>query len=142
MKVVREYWSIKTQLTSWIRLPELLTPEGLQEMLVAIAHGLDDYTTDQRGDVGSWLRGASLVSLSRCIIHVAETVRSDADRSRFLPDGLLGDLLARMLKQTLDRIDSLRELAWSVVADLAAVLAKYRLGPPEMVKASCEVFDP
>jgi len=68
----------------------------------AILLGLEDYTVDQRGDVGSWVRSASLIALSKISTHHPLSLGKEK-RGRAVR-GCLG--------LTVDRIDSLREVAW------------------------------
>jgi len=36
---------------------------NVQEVYECLFNGMEDYTTDKRGDVGSWVRDASMLAL-------------------------------------------------------------------------------
>lgn len=73
--------------------------------------GLEDYTTDQRGDVGSWVRLACVSGLRQLL----ELYRSHASLFDPLADWLAEDdfhaALAGLMKQMVERIDSVRSEA-------------------------------
>lgn len=69
----------------------------------AILMGFEDYTVDQRGDVGSWVRLASLKAIRSCLpsqIEFQKTTQSLVDRC-----------ISCALKQLVERLDNVREMA-------------------------------
>lgn len=65
--------------------------------------GFNDYTVDQRGDVGSWVRLASLQAIESCLptlVDDNQLSRSTIDRS-----------VACCIKQTVEKLDNVREVA-------------------------------
>ncbi|KAL7418710.1 hypothetical protein Q5752_006393 [Cryptotrichosporon argae] len=44
----------------------------------ALVNGLDDYSTDQRGDVGSWVRVVAVRAIARVTVHVSAQARLTA----------------------------------------------------------------
>lgn len=75
---------------------------------------LKDYSTDQRGDVGSWVRSASM----ECLRHYVPVAAKQAfGKDLFTPD-TNARLIGVLMKQSVERIDRVRELAGSVLTEL------------------------
>ncbi|EIW73358.1 hypothetical protein TREMEDRAFT_26174 [Tremella mesenterica DSM 1558] len=72
-----------------------------------VIKGLDDYSTDQRGDVGSWIRIVSLRSLGRIIpaAVVDERVLELVSQVEF------DEMIGGMIKQSLERLGPVRAAA-------------------------------
>lgn len=70
------------------------TAEYRSSVVQALLSGLDDYTTDQRGDVGSWIRVSCSTGLGRLAEHIAA---SGSQRTRAVISGL-----AKMLMEKLE----------------------------------------
>ncbi|CAD6928304.1 unnamed protein product [Tilletia caries] len=100
-------------------LPSTLSPETSEKTLETLLACLEDYTIDQRGDVGSWVRIASLTSLRH---FTEEHVRhvSEPELSRRITKEQFDRILAGVLKQCVERIDAVREHAG---AQLVAIRA-------------------
>lgn len=82
-------------------------PPEQEQMLEALVTALCDYTTDTRGDVGSWLRIEALKILS------AESTNLHFSTGRRIQYVQLSSKLC------LDRIDSVREVAVGTVLELS-----------------------
>lgn len=106
---------VETRRNAAAALPHLLRSslDEYESLLAALVHGLDDYTTDQRGDVGSWVRAQCMQSLRTALLALhAKQVE---------PENLA--CIAQALSAGLaERIDSVRSTACLVLADLASVL--------------------
>ena len=80
-------------------------------MFDAMLIGLEDYTTDQRGDVGSWIRMSCVTGLAT----FSKTLFSNAARiinfREYLPPAKYHDAVGGILKQGVERLDSVREQA-------------------------------
>ena len=80
-------------------------------MLNSLLAGLDDYTTDERGDVGSWVRIACVKGLA----SFAEILMLNAallpDFKLDLPAEKYHELLGGILKQGVERLDNVRQQA-------------------------------
>ncbi|KAI9611466.1 hypothetical protein H4Q26_008416 [Puccinia striiformis f. sp. tritici PST-130] len=84
--------------------------------------GLSNYTNDQRGDVGSWVRTSSLKSLEQiidiytksCITH--ENHHSKSPLLELDQDFLISQIFSGIIRQSLDYIDSVRQLAWHTMS--------------------------
>uniref|UniRef100_A0A2N9FXF6 Tubulin-folding cofactor D C-terminal domain-containing protein n=1 Tax=Fagus sylvatica TaxID=28930 RepID=A0A2N9FXF6_FAGSY len=107
------------------------------EVMMSLVKALDDYSVDNRGDVGSWVREAAIDGLERCIYilckrdSIGSTRRSDGNESVLeLPtcdmiknnqmDSLFDVNLASILvggicKQAVEKMDKLREAAAKVL---------------------------
>ncbi|GAA5936493.1 hypothetical protein JCM3775_000835 [Rhodotorula graminis] len=75
-------------------------PSLLPSTLDTLLLGLTDYTTDQRGDVGSWVRTATVAALSAL-------VRAGVVREQ----GVVDRAVAGMAKLGVERLDGVREAA-------------------------------
>lgn len=80
-----------------------------RSVFTAMLGGLDDYTSDARGDVGSWIRSACLTGMRRLIIFFA--MNSAQPMTHWLDQDLLDAICAGYCKQMAERIDSVRTLA-------------------------------
>ncbi|KAF7797405.1 hypothetical protein EIP86_008600 [Pleurotus ostreatoroseus] len=89
----------------------LTTTEVVERMLNSFLAGLDDYTTDERGDVGSWVRIACVKGLA----SFAEILMLNAallpDFKLDLPAEKYHELLGGILKQGVERLDNVRQQA-------------------------------
>ncbi|KAL9940648.1 hypothetical protein V8E36_000136 [Tilletia maclaganii] len=74
---------------------------------------LEDYTVDQRGDVGSWVRIASLSALRQYVEVTTEQIADPQTLLSRISKERLNEIMAGMLKQTVERIDSVRAHAGS-----------------------------
>ncbi|KAG8708052.1 hypothetical protein FRC09_001475, partial [Ceratobasidium sp. 395] len=90
--------------------PGLLSSR-MSRIYTTILSGLEDYAVDQRGDVGSWVRIASL----RAIASTSEAIfarRSDLTHfEAYLPPGAWYDSIGGVLKQGAERLDNVRAVA-------------------------------
>ncbi|KAL3280428.1 hypothetical protein HHI36_017910 [Cryptolaemus montrouzieri] len=67
--------------------------------------GLKDYTQDKRGDIGAWMREASMVGLQSIILLLTDR------KSTFLKQGVIIKTLANIAQQAVEKIDRTRALA-------------------------------
>lgn len=83
----------------------------MSRIYVTILSGFDDYTADQRGDVGSWVRIATL----RSVAAISEALflrRGDLARFEdYLPPNIWHKAIAGVLKQGVERLDNVRAIA-------------------------------
>jgi hypothetical protein len=70
--------------------------------------GLDDYTTDERGDVGSRVRIASIQGLTSVSLTLLTLVKSVPE---YIPADLYQEAIAGILKQGVERLDNVRQQA-------------------------------
>ncbi|KAI0732028.1 TBCD protein [Fomitopsis betulina] len=93
------------------KLSDHLSPETVNQMTDAMLDGLTDYTSDERGDVGSWVRIACIKGLtvfSEILLPAASNLDSLTD---YLPSVKYHDTIGGILKQGVERLDNVRQLA-------------------------------
>lgn len=78
---------------------------------------LTDYSTDQRGDVGSWVRIPSMEFLNYVLPHISK-LDAELDGQNYLEMTSTSNLIAALLKQSVERIDKVRSIAGKVLCDL------------------------
>ncbi|XP_030470997.1 tubulin-folding cofactor D [Syzygium oleosum] len=107
-----------------------------KEVMMSLFNALDDYSVDNRGDVGSWIREAAMDGLERCtyILCKRDSLSSSArplgvehlpnlsndalvenDRSLLFDTNLATTLVAGIVKQAVEKMDKLREAASTVL---------------------------
>lgn len=81
----------------------------LDSVLSALRLGFTDYTSDQRGDVGSWVRISTLNAWASLIpsFYPSRLDRQTADQ-----------IVAKMVKLCLERLDNVREAAGTALMSL------------------------
>ncbi|KAF9191021.1 hypothetical protein BGZ51_007854 [Haplosporangium sp. Z 767] len=103
---------------------DAMTPELSNSILQAYYTGLQDYSIDHRGDVGSWVREASMQGLEVMIPLVVrldgETKGTDVQQQHqpYLSDLDHVQVLAKLLQQSVEKIDRIRVCAARVMTTL------------------------
>ncbi|KAE8232318.1 hypothetical protein CF326_g2657 [Tilletia indica] len=100
-------------------LPTTLSQETSEKILATLLACLEDYTIDQRGDVGSWVRIASLTGLRHLTEEHVRYIQEPELSTRITKEQF-DKILAGVLKQCVERIDAVREHAG---AQLVAIRA-------------------
>ena len=77
----------------------------------ALDSGLEDYTTDERGDVGSWIRIACIRALGSVIEDLFRISGSLPDFPSFLPPHRFHAAIGRILRQGVERLDNVRQIS-------------------------------
>lgn len=77
----------------------------------ALETGLDDYTITDRGDVGSWVRMAAIQSLSQIFEILFSEASSLPNLEMYLPSKRYHHGVGSILKQGVERLDNVRQLA-------------------------------
>ncbi|KAL4281346.1 hypothetical protein GQ457_03G024830 [Hibiscus cannabinus] len=107
------------------------------DLMVSLFKALDDYSVDNRGDVGSWVREATMEGLERCTYILCKrdsmsyTGKSDMLESAskqpnsdiieenqicsFFDANLATNLVGGIAKQAIEKMDKLREVAAKVL---------------------------
>lgn len=94
---------------------DFVSPEQFSSVIGVLLSGLRDYTTDERGDVGSWVRSSSL----KCLETLIDFCTGVPSRiPRYTTRKVVKEVLVEILKQTVESIDSLRERAWYTTSRL------------------------
>lgn len=92
---------------SFINSNLAIEPPLVYRVLAALFRGLDDYTSDQRGDVGSWIRVACLKGSTSVIISILD----EPNPGKWLNVVTFHGLVGKVLKLSAERIDGVRKAA-------------------------------
>jgi tubulin-specific chaperone D len=87
-------------------------------MYNALISGLEDYTTDERGDVGSWVRIASIQGLTSVSLTLLTLAKSGVTYTEYIPANLYQKAIGGILKQGVERLDNVRQQAGQSVIRL------------------------
>lgn len=90
----------------------------MQTILNTLLSGLQDYTIDERGDVGSWIRIACVQGLTSCIEDLFSVAESVPDFADYLPVSSYQQAVAGILKQGVERLDNVRQEAGMCISRL------------------------
>ncbi|KAI0761942.1 TBCD protein [Trametes elegans] len=93
------------------KLPGALPADIVCKMINALLDGLRDYTNDERGDVGSWVRMACVKGLASFVQILFAHAASLPDFSEYLPEEQYHAAIGGILKQGVERLDNVRQLA-------------------------------
>jgi hypothetical protein len=89
----------------------LVSPLEFRRIYATVLTGFGDYTVDPRGDVGSWVRMATL----RAITSISQVIFRHRSRLEpfddYIPPNLWHKAIGKMLKQGVERLDSVRVIA-------------------------------
>ncbi|KAI9058356.1 TBCD protein [Trametes sanguinea] len=88
-----------------------LPAEIVCQMIDALLNGLTDYTSDERGDVGSWVRTACVRGLASFITTLFARAAMLPDLASYLPPESHHDAIGGILKQGVERLDNVRQQA-------------------------------
>jgi len=83
-----------------------LDPPLVARIIRALLKGLEDYTVDERGDVGSWARLTCIKGLGQIVLlFLAE---SSVEINKWLPSHTYHEIVAGILKQGVERLNNNR----------------------------------
>ncbi|GAA5901546.1 tubulin-specific chaperone D [Sporobolomyces salmoneus] len=95
---------------------EPLTQDRFSTAFDALIPGLNDYTNDQRGDVGSWVRATTLRSLTSLLPPL---LASSSPFAPTLTQEKLDTIVGSFAKLAVERIDTVREAAGIGLVEIA-----------------------
>ncbi|CDZ98449.1 Beta-tubulin folding cofactor D [Phaffia rhodozyma] len=96
--------------------PELVAVSGINRVFEALFKGLDDYTTDQRGDVGSWIRMTCIRGTSSLVCSLLD---SNPDSiGEWLDQTVYHRVVGTTLKLAAERLDGVRKVAGECLKDI------------------------
>jgi hypothetical protein len=98
--------------------------ETFNSLLDVMLHGLKDYTIDERGDVGSWIRIACLRGLTELCGILIPNASTLSGFEEYFPSSKYHDIVGGILKQGVERLDNVRQDAGECFRTLV------RLAPP------------
>ncbi|KFY20177.1 hypothetical protein V491_03928, partial [Pseudogymnoascus sp. VKM F-3775] len=126
--LILSQWQQSTNIVDRVSILQCLNRAQILESHSAsfvplIAEGLDDYTTDARGDIGSLARIEALKATSRafatipCDPESVDAVR-DGIEDWFVDENLFGSLYSRTLRLAAEKLDKVRAEAQTALAIL------------------------
>jgi len=104
-----------------------LTPMTVISMFDALLGGLTDYTIDERGDVGSWIRIACIRGLTSFIGTLIDNACNISNFKQYLPSEKYHEAIRGILKQGVERLDNVRQESGECLRRIL------RLAPPASV---------
>ncbi|KAF9304160.1 hypothetical protein BGZ74_002247 [Mortierella antarctica] len=94
----------------------VISLEVSKNILEMYFKGLEDYSIDHRGDVGSWVREASMQGLAKMSPLVGQLdFSSDTMSERYLSEEDQNQVLAKLLQQSVEKIDKIRASAAAAI---------------------------
>ncbi|KAL0578630.1 hypothetical protein V5O48_003373 [Marasmius crinis-equi] len=99
----------------------MMVPEIVNSLVDALLDGLTDYSVDERGDVGSWVRIACLRGLNTFMELVLGTVRDLPAPEEYLPPAKFQRVVQGVLKQGVERLDNVRLEAGQAFRNILSV---------------------
>ena len=103
-----------------------ISPEFMSKCFGVLLDGLKDYTTDERGDVGSWIRCSCVLGLSKFIQILFTHSKSLQNFVEYLPPEKYHAAIGGILKQGVERLDNVRQQTGIQFMKLL------RSGPPDV----------
>jgi hypothetical protein len=88
-----------------------MSPEVVSSIHSALLRGLEDYSVDERGDVGSWIRIACIQGLTRFSELLISNAASIPDFNLYFPPSKYRQTITGILKQGVERLDNVRQEA-------------------------------
>lgn len=85
-----------------------LTSKQINDLYRCFFEGLQEYTQDNRGDIGAWVREASMNGLQVLTMLLAK------HNVTFLSPTLLATILANIAQQAVEKIDRTRAMAGKI----------------------------
>lgn len=93
------------------RLIHHMSADVVNSLLDALLRGLDDYSVDERGDVGSWIRIACVHGLTRVSELLLTNATSIPTFDYYFPPSKYHRAISGILKQGVERLDNVRQEA-------------------------------
>lgn len=84
----------------------------LNKIYDSFLNGLKEYTLDNRGDIGAWMREASMTGLETV------TFLLNTHKSNFLTETLVTKIITGIGQQAVEKIDRTRALAGKIFYNL------------------------
>ncbi|KAI3800449.1 hypothetical protein L1987_28540 [Smallanthus sonchifolius] len=86
------------------------------EVMQSLFNALEDYSVDNRGDVGSWVRTAAMNGLEKCTYILSKRDKLVGNESLLLFDANIAtNLVGGLVKQAVEKMDRLREVAAKIL---------------------------
>lgn len=88
---------------------QVVSTEQLSSAVLALINAMSDYSTDQRGDVGSWIRVAAVLSLGNITAHFA--IQSSANTSPPFSQEVFDKFNSGLVKLLVEKLEPVRAAA-------------------------------
>ena len=87
---------------------------------------LTDYTVDQRGDIGSWVRLAALAALRQYVVQAVTAWPGVAPPGQepLLTQVQLDGVIGGMAKQAVEKLDNVREVAGTCLGEVLGAVER------------------
>ena len=104
-----------------MRFP-VVTPKEMSRVYSSYRLGFGDYTINERGDVGSWIRLSCIegsCAIVAALVEHAQSIETSGSKglafSEYLPLDDYHSIIGAILKQGVERLDNVRQLAGSAM---------------------------
>ncbi|KAK1420140.1 hypothetical protein QVD17_21492 [Tagetes erecta] len=84
------------------------------EIMQSLFNALEDYSVDNRGDVGSWVRTAAMNGLEKCTYILCKKHKLVENQSLF-DANIATNLVGGLVKQAVEKMDRLRDIAAKIL---------------------------
>lgn len=85
-----------------------MSSSTVRQLVETLLHGLTDYTMDERGDVGSWIRITCIKGLASFAETLFSCSQALPELDAIFPPSKYHDAIAGILKQGVERLDNVR----------------------------------
>lgn len=80
----------------------------------ALIDASNDYSIDNRGDVGSWVREMSLLSLEKIVRFILSDNNANVKLNEFLDQKQVTELFGSVIQQSVEKIDRMRRVSGQI----------------------------
>lgn len=98
-----------------------MSPQLVCEVFDALLDGLQDYTLDERGDVGSWVRMACIRGLTTFVEVLFSNATSIPHFTEYLPAAKYHAAISGILRQGVERLDNVRQVSGEHIVRLLSL---------------------
>ncbi|KAI8822570.1 armadillo-type protein [Fimicolochytrium jonesii] len=92
-------------------LPTVISHAKYQEILRGLINGMHDYSTDSRGDVGSWVRQACILAFQQMVPLAVQYPTAISDGRAYISPEMGHQIMGEICQQSVEKIDRMRECA-------------------------------
>lgn len=85
-----------------------ISPDTARRIYGSLQAGLDDYTMDERGDIGSWIRTTCIRGLADVAEMFMTNTSTVSNFEDYFPPGQYHQAIGGILKQGVERLDNVR----------------------------------
>ncbi|KAI8925090.1 armadillo-type protein [Entophlyctis helioformis] len=101
---------------------DVVPPECVARIIATLLVGMEDYSTDSRGDVGSWVRDASIHGIEALLNAVSALEQHLPPSADLASSAITGEtrraMIGAICMQSVEKIDRIRETAGTALARL------------------------